>query len=139
MWYLLWDMWCLLSHGLWWCLSYRQWHWSILGGNSQAGDEVLKKPNLPPRGVPNPNGGSRFTARLSDLYGTNNSSGHLWTSAKMISKKSTIFQKVLNFSHTPMIMVFWQNAPFLFWKWFFMSIYYLWFLKLLLCFIIRIF
>ena len=69
---------------------YRQWHWSILGNTtSQAGaDEVLKKPNLPPRGVPNPNGAqSRFTARLSDLYGTNNSSGHLWTSAKMISTK----------------------------------------------------
>jgi hypothetical protein len=54
---------------------------SLGSGNntSQAGaDEVLKKPNLPPRGVPNPNGAqSRFTARLSDLYGTSNSSGHL--------------------------------------------------------------
>ena len=62
--------------------NHRQWHRSflkIVGTLSQVGDAALQKPNLPPRGVPNPNsGGSRFTARLSDLYGSNNSSGHLW-------------------------------------------------------------
>ena len=61
---------------------HRQWHRSflkIVGTLSQVGDAALQKPNLPPRGVPNPNsGGARFTARLSDLYGSNNSSGHLW-------------------------------------------------------------
>ena len=62
--------------------NHRQWHRSflkIVGTLSQVGDAALQKPNLPPRGVPNPNsGGARFTARLSDLYGSNNSSGHLW-------------------------------------------------------------
>ena len=40
----------------------------------------LPAPTVPPRGVQpvNPNGGgARYTARLSELYGTN-SSGHLW-------------------------------------------------------------
>ena len=69
------------------CSTKRQWYWSILGFEREefGGDEPLKTPSVPP-GVPprgvqpvNPNGGSaHFTARLSELYGTN-SSGHLWT------------------------------------------------------------
>ena len=81
---------CLNSSNWWWIReivlqlwkNHRQWHRSflkIVGTLSQVGDAALQKPNLPPRGVPNPNsGGARFTARLSDLYGSNNSSGHLW-------------------------------------------------------------
>jgi hypothetical protein len=69
------------------CSTKRQWYWSILGFEREefGGDEPLKTPSVPP-GVPprgvqpvNPNGGgAHFTARLSELYGTN-SSGHLWT------------------------------------------------------------
>ena len=63
----------------------RQWYRSILGFERQQGEggdqqETLKTPTVPPRGVQpvNPNGGgARYTARLSELYGTN-SSGHLW-------------------------------------------------------------
>ena len=85
--------------------KYRQWHWSILGNTSQAGaDEVLKKPNLPPRGVPNPNGAqSRFTARLSDLYGTSNSSGHLWNRKKNTRGKTKIIFKMFKWSKTDLI------------------------------------
>ena len=85
--------------------KYRQWHWSILGNTSQAGaDEVLKKPHLPPRGVPNPNGAqSRFTARLSDLYGTSNSSGHLWNRKKNTRGKTKIIFKMFKWSKTDLI------------------------------------
>ena len=62
----------------------RQRYRSILGFERQQGEggdqqETLKTPTVPPRGVQpvNPNGGgARYTARLSELYGTN-SSGHL--------------------------------------------------------------
>ena len=56
-------------------IIWRQWYWSLLG------DEPIKgiPPSVPPRGIPptNPNGGTRFTARLSEVYGSNN--GHLWS------------------------------------------------------------
>ena len=93
--------------------KYRQWHWSILGNiTSQAGaDEVLKKPNLPPRGVPNPNGAqSRFTARLSDLYGTSNSSGHLWIKRRNNTRgKTKIIFKMFKWSKNDLINKKTQN------------------------------
>ena len=84
----------------------RQWYRSILGFERRQGEggdqqETLKDaPSVPPRGVTpvNPNGGgARYTARLSELYGTN-SSGQLWkktvnpnsVEVKMWKKKENI-------------------------------------------------
>lgn len=75
-------------------VTFRQWYWSILGF-SNSGNNILKPP-VPPRVSGAHTGGSRYinTARLSDLYGTNNSSNnteHLWSDnlKKLISSQDT--------------------------------------------------
>ena len=71
--YFHWDEFFTTFAACW--IIWRQWYWSLLG------DEPIKgiPPSVPPRGIPptNPNGGTRFTARLSEVYGSNN--GHLWS------------------------------------------------------------
>ena len=96
--------------------NHRQWHRSflkIVGTLSQVGDAALQKPNLPPRGVPNPNsGGARFTARLSDLYGSNNSSGHLWEKKiyhQVIKKKKESKEKWSQHENTIIIKKFYYR------------------------------
>ena len=96
--------------------NHRQWHRSflkIVGTLSQVGDAALQKPNLPPRGVPNPNsGGARFTARLSDLYGSNNSSGHLWEKKiyhQVIKKKKESKEKWSQHENTIIIKEFYYR------------------------------
>ena len=83
-------------------MIWRQWYRSLLGDEHEVQAKPGIPPSVPPRGIPptHPNGGTRFTARLSEVYGSN--SGHLWSASSIDHQIDLKF--LLLYHNEPMIM-----------------------------------